>query len=107
MDSVIVKLKNPVEFNKITYTELSIGKFRAKHFKYLPEEVFEFEYDDPKLMNKKQMLKLAIAMMPLIAAMANVPEEVVGELEVTDLMEVVDKIGPLLEASLPQKDGNK
>ena len=107
MDSIKVLLKSPVTVNEVVYTELTIGKFRAKHFQYLPEEALALEYDDPKAMDKKQMLKLAIGMMPLIAAMANVPKEVVEELEMPDLMGVIDKVGPFLAASLSQETGSK
>lgn len=105
MDKMTVKLAEPVEVDGKTYESLTIGRFRAKHFKHMPKEMLDLEYDDPGKMSRRQNIEMAIAMMPLIAAMADVPTEVIEELTMGDLMEVVTRVGPFLAKSQSPDSG--
>lgn len=102
MNEVKIDLKEPVEFDGKTYESLTLHKFKAKHFKALPSKFWDMvselqEEDENKSANG---MKLAIDMMPLVAALSNVPEEVIDELSVSDLMKVSAELGPFLEGSL-------
>ena len=99
--SLIVKLQEPVEYDSKTYDHLEIGKFKAKHFRLLPKGMLDME-EDAK-MTTAESLEVAMEMLPLIASMSNVPEEVIGELGISDLLEVVNQFGPFLEKSLPKE----
>jgi hypothetical protein len=105
---LLIDLNTPVVIKKEgqedkTYRSLILHPFKAKHLRYLPKEMYEMADMAEEEIEKDQSLafKMAVAMIPLIAALADVDEEVVGDLEVEDLMEVVNNLTPFLSASLP------
>lgn len=81
-----------------TYTSLTLQRLKAKHLQFLPPEMFEMSGMNEKEIeeNLDMVLKATGKMIPLIAGLAEVPEEVIGELEVDDLMEVANELGPFL-----------
>jgi hypothetical protein len=103
-----INLKTPVVIKKEgqedkTYTCLILRPFKAKHLRYLPKEMYEMADMTEEEIEKDQSLafKMAAAMIPLIAALADVDVEVIDDLKVEDLMEVVNNLTPFLAESLP------
>ena len=93
-----VKLKYPIQVPKegggtVTVSSITIGRLKAKHLKALPE-AFQGGVD-PKDFKMKPS-----EMIPLIAAVADLPESCVDELDLEDLMEVSMELGDFLSASL-------
>lgn len=106
-----IQLSSPVEYKGKIYSTLFLTEFKAKHFKYLPEEIFELadnygegSGNNPENIPKGLVIKIASKMIPLIAAMANVDAELIGELSINDLINVVTKMFPLLAGSLSGGD---
>lgn len=110
----VIQLSDPVEVDGKTYTTIILNEFRAKHFKYLPPELFELVELQKENMNKGEegedvdgknvplplVMKLSSKFIPLIASMADVDEKVIGEFAIKDLLEVVNRLSPLLAASM-------
>jgi len=107
MDNITIQLQDPIVYQDKRYDKLVLKKFRAKHFKHLPPELLELEYDDPTKISKKQSLDIALSCMPLFASLAEVPLEVIEELCIQDLFKVVEQFGPFLEKSLSSEAGGK
>lgn len=98
MNSITIELKEPFDFKDQHYDKLTLGKFKAKHYQYIPDELFD-QIDENDLSNADK-IKIGLKMMPLIAAMADVPEEVIGELCPEDFNKIQESLGPFLEQSL-------
>ena len=109
VNKLVIDLSEPIECNGKTISKLEIGKFKAKHFKFLPEEIFEMTDDsgEQKQLSAKQSIDVAVKMLPLIAALSSVEESAIDELSISDLLEVVNQIAPFLESSLSPRSGEK
>lgn len=105
--SRIIELKTPVKVGDTTYTELKIGSFKTKHFKLLPDEAYEMGEDDSEQFSKPDQIKIGFKMLPLIASMANVSEEVIDELEYDDALNVLQEFGSFLGELFSAKTGSK
>jgi len=79
-----------------TTNELKLGRFKAKHFKLLPED---FEEKGGKISPS--------GIIPLIAGLADLPEKSVGEIDFDDLEEVAEALQSFLEKSESLTDGKK
>ena len=94
MDDLIIKLtsKVPVTENGNTreVESISIGKLKAKHLKLLPASLF---VDEGEKVRPHELL-------PLIAGMANLPEESIDELDIQDVLSIAEKLVPYLEKCL-------
>lgn len=102
-----VKIEHPVIVGGKTYDMLTLGTFRTKHFKYLPDEFFAYEKEDFDKLTKVEKTKLSIKMIPLIAAMANVDQEVIDELEFDDTLKVMEAFSDFLGLLFLSTDGKK
>lgn len=105
--TVKVDLKEPVEVDGKVYSFVTIGKFKVKHFKYMPDEFYEMIDKNPKKISQAQQAKLGVKMIPLLAAMCNVTEDVFDEFDPDDIEGIMDAVGPFLEASLSSTSGKK
>jgi len=95
----IVKLKWPIPIpqkdnNPIMTNELRIGRFKAKHFRLLPDSFTE----DGGQISAKEII-------PLIAGLANIPESSADEIDMEDIPEVAEALQSFLLAS--QATGKK
>lgn len=81
--SNVVELEYPVvtksaEGGEITISKITIGRMKAKHLKLLPSDIIKSKGNmDPA------------KMLPLIAAMAELSEEVIGEIDMNDVIKIV------------------
>lgn len=105
---LLINLKTPVVIKKEgqedkTYTSLTLRPFKAKHLRFLTSNILDMAGKTEKDLNENpgQAMKMASDMIPLIAGMTEVDEEVIGELDFKDLMEVVNSLTPFLAESLP------
>ena len=100
MKSMTIDLNESIVLNEIEYKSLTLYPFKAKHLKSLPESFFNMDAEEAKELNAKAAMNFAVDMMPLIAALANVSEDVIGELSFEDLMKVTGELAPFLEGCL-------
>jgi len=81
--SNVVELEYPIiiktaEGGEATISKITIGRMKAKHLKLLPSDIVKSKGSiDPA------------KMLPLIAAMAELSEEVVGEIDMSDIIKIV------------------
>jgi len=119
-----VTLDHPVTVDGKVYDNLTFDKFRTKHFRYLPDEIYEMfvtqdEVKKPKegeapeaeveetREQKIKSMKLGFQMIPLVAAICNVSEKVLDELEIDDTMKVMGAFNDFLSESSLLTDGKK
>ncbi|SMC43248.1 Phage tail assembly chaperone protein, E, or 41 or 14 [Fulvimarina manganoxydans] len=81
--TITVKLEDPVEFDKKTYTELTFGKLKAKHLAAM--DLVKGESVKP---------------MAMYASMAGVPLPVIQELSIDEWEKVQEETIPLLGKSM-------
>ncbi len=99
-----VKLKTPVviagknDKEDKVYNSFTLRPFKAKHLRYLSREILDIADMNEKEIEADPLIALQAMskMIPLIAGLAEVDEEVVGQLEIADLMEVANELGPFL-----------
>ena len=103
---ITINLDFPVIVDGQEYKSITLKSFKAKHFKYLPDEFYEMADDSGEKFSVVEMAKIAPKMIPLIAAMGDVLEEVVGEFEVADLFKVMGEFAPFLGQSLSATIGS-
>ncbi len=94
MDKKIVPLKYSIPIPKegggmVDVKELKMGRFKAKHLKLLPDNFME---------NEGQISPKDI--IPLIAGLADIPEDSADEIDIEDLMEVAESLQNFLGKSL-------
>jgi len=70
--------------------QIELGRMKAKHLKLLPAD----------FMKKKGNME-PTAMIPLIGAMANLPESSIDELDMTDLIKVGEEMERFLSLGVP------
>lgn len=81
--SNVVELEYPIitktaEGAEATITKITIGRMKAKHLKLFPPDIAKSKGKvDPAMM------------LPLIAAMAELSEEVIGEIDMNDIIKIV------------------
>jgi hypothetical protein len=90
MDEKIVPLKWPIPIPKegggtVDVRELKLGRLKAKHFKLLPKDFMS---------NEGQVEPSAL--IPLLAGIADIPEESADEIDMEDLMEVAESLQDFL-----------
>lgn len=98
MDFKNVKLKYPIPFKAkdglvINMASLNIGRLKAKHLKYLPENI------DEKI-NPSDLL-------PLIAALCEIPIETAEELDIEDLNGVSSALTDIMGNMLSPDSGKR
>lgn len=76
-------------------SEVTLGRLKAKHLKLLPQD----------MMKKKQIEP--VAMLPLIAAITELPEDAVDEIDIGDLMKIVDSMQSFLGLVPSPQTGKK
>ena len=91
MENKPVKLKYPIKFEDKEYTELSFGRLKLKHIKNLPPDFAD------KWENKEIGFSTLI---PIIAGLANIPEEVAEEIDIDDIDVIIEGLGNFFEISL-------
>ncbi len=94
MDKKKIPLKYPIPIKKedggtVNVQELEMGRFKAKHLKLLPDDFMENE----GRINPKDII-------PLIAGLADIPEDSADELDIEDLMGVAESLQSFLGKSL-------
>jgi hypothetical protein len=94
---VVIKDKNGIKEDKV-YSSLTLHVLKAKHLKYLPAEIFDAaDMTEGEVQKDKAFLiKMASKLIPLIAGLAEVDEDVINNLDVPDLLEVANELGPFL-----------
>jgi len=119
-----VTIKHPVTIEGKIYDSLTFDKFRTKHFRHMPGGLYEIFLDQEEKgkaqegqeaiaekeitrEEKIQQMKLGFEMIPLIASICNVPEAVIDELEIDDMMEVMGAFNDFLSGSSLLTDGKK
>jgi hypothetical protein len=75
--------------------EVTLGRLKAKHLKLLPQD----------MMKKKQIEP--VAMLPLIAAITELPEDAVDEIDIGDLMKIVEVMQSFLGLAPSPQTGKK
>ena len=75
-----LQLKYPVKHDGKEYTELTFGRLKLKHLKILPTDFAD------KWANGEIEFQ---AIIPLLAGICNVPEEVIEEIDVESDMDVI------------------
>lgn len=93
----IIKLEYPIgipkeDGSKTYVNELSIGRFKLKHIKKLPPEVFNTE-------GKVNANELIPIMSSLIASLAGIPEESADDIDFADLESVMEVLGDFFEGT--------
>ena len=97
-----VKLAEPFTFNGQLYDKFIFTRIKAKHYALIPDRLFEISElskSEQQKINVKDNVKLALEMMPLIAAMSGVDEDVIGEMAMDDLVNIVSELSSFLEKS--------
>jgi len=118
MSENTVKISKPVMVDGKTYESFTFDVFRTKHFRYMPDELYEVfvDQEEAKKSDKAEeqtreqkvlSMKLGFKMIPLIASICNVPEAVIDELEVDDMMKVMGAFNNFLAESSLLNDGKK
>jgi len=113
-----VTISKPVTVGDKVYDTFTFDVFRTKHFKHMPDELYEVFVDQQEANkegsteeqsreNKIQSMKLGFKMIPLVASICNVPEEVIDELEIEDMMKVMGAFNDFLAESSLLSDGKK
>lgn len=99
------ELKYPIELktekdNEITLIKtLKFTRLKSKHLKLMPDSLFE-----------KGGAKLKVSeVLPLIAGLANITDEVMGEIDLVDLIKITGEILPvfLSDFQSAEKKGSK
>jgi len=95
MDEKIIELKYPIPVPKegggiVEVSQLKLGRLKAKHLRALPKDFEERE-------GKVEPAEL----IPLIAAIADLPESSVDELDLEDLMTFAEDLESFLGEFLP------
>ena len=98
-DERIIDLQYPIPIPKegggtVEVSKLKLGRLKAKHLKALPKGFTE----------RKGNVELA-ELIPLIAAIADIPESSADEIDIEDLMVFAEELEGFLEAS--PKTGKK
>jgi len=93
--SKVVELKHPITCTKDGKEEvlssITLGRLKAKHLKLLPKDFFDNE--EGKLSPQD--------IVPLVAALGNISEEVAGEIDlIDDLTPLAEAVGDFLSQSL-------
>jgi hypothetical protein len=99
---LIVKLVEPFTFDGQLYDKLVFTRMKAKHYALIPDRLFEISElskNEQQKVSGKDNVKLALEMMPLIAAMSGVDEDIIGEMSMADLANVVSELSSFLEES--------
>ncbi len=94
MKEKVIKLKHSIPIPKegggeVDTNELRLGRFKAKHLKLLPDN---FMNDEGKL-NPTDVI-------PLIAGLANIPNESADEIDMEDMTEIAEGLESFLSESL-------
>lgn len=90
-------LQEPIVVDGTTYGVLTFEKLKAKHLKHIPEIMWELQETTKEDLEKnpltpKQNMQLITELIPLMAALANVPEDVIGELDINELTKVSELV---------------
>jgi hypothetical protein len=93
-DLGVVELKHPIPVAKegggtVEVSKLTFGRIKAKHLKLLPDS---FIGDEGKIAPRD--------IIPIIAGIADIPEEAADELDLDDLMEIAEKLESFFGQSL-------
>ena len=75
--------------SEVQIHQLSLGRFKAKHFKLLPDN---FNDENDKI--------TPAAIIPLIAGLANISMESADEIDIVDLMTIAEGLESFLSVSL-------
>jgi hypothetical protein len=97
MDFKNVKLKYPIPFKAkdglvINMASLNIGRLKAKHLKYLPENTETLKPSE---------------LLPLIAALCEIPIETAEELDIEDLNSVSSALTDIMGNMLSPDSGKR
>lgn len=97
MDTKVINLKHAIpnpNLEEECITSLTLGRLKAKHLKLLPKEFFEGDEEGEKKLSPHEVI-------PLIAALANIPEDTAGEIDlIDDLTPIAEALGDFLQKSL-------
>ena len=91
MEVKLIQLRCPLDNNGVMVKEIAITGIKAKHFKNIPDGAFE-------------KIKNPAAFIPIVANVTGLPESVVDEMDIADLLEVIAAISDFLPGS-PQTGG--
>jgi len=94
----IIKLEHPIPADvksekKGMINELRLGQLKAKHLKLFPKSFFS--EDEASSVDPTEFL-------PIIAGLANIPQESVEEIAFSDLFNVIEIFTEYLGNSMPQ-----
>jgi len=89
--ATVIKLSEVLSVAGQKYESLTFRSFQVDYLKYVTEDVFKIITGEPFTLEGK--VKAAIAMVPLLAALCEVPEEVIKKMAVQDMASILDKFG--------------
>ena len=98
-----IKLQYPIfipgkDDKKIEINTITLGILKAKHLDAVPQSIFDMGEADEFKIKPQELL-------PLIAALADIPIESAQEIAVKDLLKVGAELGNFLSDSLSQETG--
>lgn len=85
MEKKVVELTHPIKHEDKEINCLTFGRLKFKHLKKLPTDFKQLSFAE---------------MIPIIAAVAEVPEEIIDEIDFEDMGVVIDAISIFLDKSL-------
>jgi len=95
-----IELKYPIEdvANKTVIKSLEIGRFKIKHFEFLPDKLAdimsnETEEVDTSKIDVKKMFPIVRDLVPLIGALCGISTATAGEIDIDDMESVMNAIG--------------
>lgn len=113
-----ITLKHPIDTGDgRAIVEIEIGKFKVKHLKMIPSELYSIAKDKEdleqikkgssrykKLENEiaKKTTESITALLPLLASLTGLTEQILDEMEIPDFLPLLDKLLPILGEVLDQ-----
>ncbi len=91
-----IKLKYPITVGEVKGVGvLTMSRLKTKHLKLFPEDFLK-AIGGTASKQKPLSLDIFPKMIPLIASLLGITEKEAGEIDVTDLMVISDKMGGIL-----------
>lgn len=91
MEPKVIKLEEPLINEGQTVSEVTIYGLKAKHLRTVPAELFDGTAKNPA------------AFIPIVASVTGLPEAVVDEMSLVDLVDIIGVISDFMAVS--QKTG--
>jgi len=89
--ATIIKLSQVLSIDGKKYESLTFRSFQVDYLKYVTSDIYKLINGEELSIEEK--VKAAIAMVPLLAALCEVPAEVISQMAVQDMTSILNKFG--------------